>query len=64
MTATRQISNPLPSDRAEVMDRWFREQMLPGHAEYLADPPTGAPAEAIPGRTKARRDRRNASGIT
>ncbi len=42
-------------ERDAAVDRWLREEVAAGHREYLADPSTGAPAEEVLGRIKARR---------
>jgi len=40
------------------IDRWLREDVVAGHMEYLSDPATAIPAEAVLGRIKARRQAR------
>jgi antitoxin ParD1/3/4 len=45
-------------ERDAAVDRWLREEVVPGHEEYLADPAKGIPADAILGRIKARRTAR------
>jgi antitoxin ParD1/3/4 len=45
-------------ERDAAVDRWLREEVVPGHKEYLADPAKGIPADAILGRIKARRTAR------
>ena len=42
-------------ERDAAVERWLREEVVPGHQEYLADPAKGVPADAILGRIKARR---------
>ena len=42
-------------DREAAVERWLREEVVAGHAEYLADPSKGVPAAEILGRIKARR---------
>ena len=42
-------------ERDAAVDRWLREEVVPGHKEYLADPAKGIPADTILGRIKARR---------
>jgi Arc/MetJ-type ribon-helix-helix transcriptional regulator len=42
-------------ERDAAIERWLREEVVAGHAEYLADPSKGVPAEEILGRIKARR---------
>ncbi|SDR18905.1 putative addiction module antidote protein, CC2985 family [Rhizobiales bacterium GAS191] len=44
-------------ERDAAVERWLRDEIIPGHREYLADPSKGVPAEAILGRIKARRAR-------
>lgn len=34
-------------DRDEAIESWLREQVLAGHAEYLADPAQAVPAEDL-----------------
>ena len=42
-------------ERDAAVERWLREEVVVGHAECLADPSKGVPAEEILGRIKARR---------
>jgi putative addiction module CopG family antidote len=42
-------------ERDAAVERWLREEVVAGHAEYLADPSTGTPAEEILARIRARR---------
>jgi antitoxin ParD1/3/4 len=42
-------------ERDAALERWLREEVVAGHAEYLADPSKGVPADAILGRIRARR---------
>jgi putative addiction module CopG family antidote len=42
-------------ERDAAVERWLREEVVAGHAEYLADPTKGVPADEILGRIKARR---------
>ena len=42
-------------ERDAAVERWLREEVVPGHQEYLRDPSKGVPADAILGRIKARR---------
>jgi hypothetical protein len=45
-----------PSRRAAAsFEQWLRDEVLAGHAEYLADPSQGIPAEDVLARIKARR---------
>jgi antitoxin ParD1/3/4 len=45
-------------DRDAAVERWLREEVVPSHREYLADPSKGVPAEAILKRIKSRRGAR------
>ena len=49
----RRRAHPAGTDAA--VERWLREEVVPGHQEYLADPAKGVPGDAILGRIKARR---------
>jgi antitoxin ParD1/3/4 len=42
-------------ERDAAVERWLREEVMAGHAEYLAKPSSGVAAEEILGRIKARR---------
>ena len=42
-------------ERDAAVERWLREEVVPGHQEYLRDPSKGVPADAILGSIKARR---------
>lgn len=42
-------------ERDAAIERWLREEVVAGHAEYLADPSKSVPAEEILGRIKAPR---------
>jgi hypothetical protein len=42
-------------ERDAAVERWLREEVAAGHAEYLADPSKGVPAEEILDRIQARR---------
>jgi len=42
-------------ERDAAIDRWLREEVVPGHQEYLADPSKAVPADQIMERLKARR---------
>ncbi len=35
-----------PAHHGEAFERWLREEVVPGHAEYVADPSTGIPPPA------------------
>ncbi len=45
-------------DRDAAVERWLREEVVPGHREYLADPSKGVPADAVLKRIKSRRTAR------
>jgi antitoxin ParD1/3/4 len=45
-------------DRDAAVERWLREEVIPGHREYLADPSKGVPADAVLQRIKSRRTAR------
>ena len=42
-------------ERDAAVERWLREEVMAGHAEYLANPSNGVPAEETLSRIKARR---------
>jgi putative addiction module CopG family antidote len=42
-------------ERDAAIERWLREEVIAGHAEYLADPSRAIPADEILGRIKGRR---------
>jgi putative addiction module CopG family antidote len=42
-------------ERDVAIERWLREEVVPGHAEYLANPSKAVPAEELLGSIKARR---------
>jgi antitoxin ParD1/3/4 len=42
-------------ERDAAVEQWLRDEVIAGHQEYVADPSTGIPAEAILDRIKARR---------
>jgi len=42
-------------ERDNAVERWLRDEVVAGHAEYLADPSKGVLAEDIMRRIKARR---------
>ncbi len=42
-------------ERDAAVERWLREEVVAGHAEYLADPSKAVPADDILRRIKARR---------
>jgi putative addiction module CopG family antidote len=41
--------------RDAAVDRWLREEVVAGHAEYMADPSKGIAADEILPRLRARR---------
>jgi putative addiction module CopG family antidote len=45
-------------ERDAAVERWLREEVVPGHREYLGDPAQGVPADAILKRIKSRRSAR------
>jgi len=49
------ITQPFRIEQDEALERWLREEVVAGHAEYLADPSKGVPADDIMPRLKARR---------
>jgi antitoxin ParD1/3/4 len=42
-------------ERDAAIERWLREEVVPGHAEHFADPSKAVPAEEVLPRIKARR---------
>ena len=42
-------------ERDAAVERWLRDEVIAGHAEYVANPSRAVPAEEILGRIKARR---------
>ncbi len=42
-------------ERDAAVERWLRDEVMSGHAEYLADPSKVVPAEEVLHRIKARR---------
>lgn len=42
-------------ERDTAIEHWLREEVVPGHKEFLADPTTAIPADAVLDRIKARR---------
>jgi putative addiction module CopG family antidote len=42
-------------ERDAAVERWLRDEVVPGHREYLANPAKGVPADAILKRIKSRR---------
>ena len=59
--ALRQLPETQQDDVARALlqltgtERWLRDEVVPGHAEYLADPSQAIPAEDVLSRIKARR---------
>lgn len=49
-------------DRDVALDRWLRDEVVAGHAEYLADPGKAMDAENVLAHLKDRRTRRAANG--
>jgi antitoxin ParD1/3/4 len=45
-------------DRDAAVKRWLREEVIPGHREYLADSSKGVPADEVLERIKSRRTAR------
>ena len=42
-------------ERDAAIERWLRDEVVPGHMEHLADPSKAVPAEDLLGRIKGRR---------
>ena len=42
-------------ERDAAIERWLREEVVPGHIEHLSDPSEARPAEDLLGRIKTRR---------
>ncbi len=42
-------------ERDAAVERWLRDEVVPGHAKYLADPSKGAPAGKVLEHIKAQR---------
>jgi antitoxin ParD1/3/4 len=42
-------------ERDAAIERWLRDEVVAGHAEYLADPSKGVPSGEVRGRIKPRR---------
>jgi putative addiction module CopG family antidote len=47
-------------ERDMEVEQWLRDEVVPGHAEYLADPSKGVPADQIMNRIRSRRAARTA----
>jgi len=45
-------------DRDAAVERWLREEVVPGHRDHLADPTKAMPTDAVPQRIKSRRGAR------
>lgn len=48
-------------ERDAAVERWLREDVLAGHAEYLADPSKAVPADEVLAHIKGRRATTKAS---
>ena len=48
------------ADKDDGIERWLRDDVLPGHAEYLADPGSATSAEDVLARLASRRRERGA----
>jgi putative addiction module CopG family antidote len=44
------------AERDDGIEKWLREEVIAGHAEYLADPSKGVAADAILDRIRSRRE--------
>ena len=42
-------------DRDAAVERWLRDEVVAGHAEYMTDPSKGVPADEVLARLKTRR---------
>src|SRR5260370_41814428 len=49
-------------ERDAAVERWLREEVVPGHQEYLRNAAKGGPAAAILARIKGRRAARKKQG--
>jgi antitoxin ParD1/3/4 len=47
-------------DQEAAVERWLRDEVVAGHAEYMADPGKAIPAETVLERLKTRRAARQA----
>jgi putative addiction module CopG family antidote len=47
-------------EREAALERWLRDEVLAGHAEYLADPSTAVPIDDVMDRIREARARRRA----
>lgn len=47
-------------EREAALERWLRDEILPGHAEYLADPSTAVPIDHVMARVREARARKRA----
>ena len=45
-------------ERDAAVERWLREEVVPDHQEYVADPTKGVPADAVLKRIKSRHSAR------
>lgn len=48
-------------DREASLEEWLRDEVVPGHAEYLADPSKGVSADELLDLIKSRRVTRGAT---
>ncbi|WP_050808228.1 hypothetical protein [Asticcacaulis biprosthecium] len=55
MRTTKNIATSPPTEMA-ALGQWLRDEVVTGHAEYLANPSEGVPAEQILVRIKVRRE--------
>jgi Arc/MetJ-type ribon-helix-helix transcriptional regulator len=44
-------------DRDDSLERWLREEVVAGHAEYISDPAQAVPADDVLAHLRARRAR-------
>lgn len=47
-------------EREAALERWLRDEVVTGHAEYLADPSTAVPIDEVMDRIREARARRRA----
>jgi antitoxin ParD1/3/4 len=50
-------------ERDAAVEKWLRDEVIPGHQEYLADPSKGVPADQILNGIKARRKADTGAGL-
>jgi hypothetical protein len=58
LPADKRDSRVRPDRYAAAIEQWLRDEVIPGHQEYPADPSQGVPAADILVRIKARRTAR------